>query len=71
MCAYRWEIYFYPNLTVTNTSSVQIGINYTGEGRRRELKGCVKDAKNVRDFLISKFPAFRIIHSLTHSILDR
>ena len=65
MCAYRWEIYFCPNLTAT-TTPVQIGIDYTGTGEEGELSGCVNDAMKVREFLISRFCAFRITRSLTH-----
>ena len=39
------------NLGLTNVTSVQIGINYTG--MPKALNGCVNDAKNVRKFLIS------------------
>lgn len=52
MCTYPREPIstLEPNLTVTNTASVQVGINYTGTAR--ELNGCVNDAKNVRNFLM-------------------
>ena len=42
-----------PNLTSTNAVSAQIGINYTGTAEG--LGGCVNDAKNVREFLMSRF----------------
>ena len=71
MCAYRWEIYFCPNLTVRTTASVQIGIDYTDMGEEDELSGCVNDAMNIREFLISGFYVLRIVRSLTHSVLDR
>ena len=38
---------------LTNVTSAQIGINYTGMAGR--LKGCINDAKNVCKFLISMF----------------
>jgi hypothetical protein len=43
------------NQALTNVTPVQIGINY--KGTRRELNGCVNDAKNVRQFLMSAFCA--------------
>ena len=45
---------------MTNTTFVQIGINYTGTAK--ELNGCVNDAKNVREFLMSRFHAFHTTH---------
>ena len=42
-----------PNFMLTNVTSAQIGINYTGMAGR--LKGCINDAKNVCKFLISMF----------------
>lgn len=53
-------------MTVTNTTFVQVGINYTGTAR--QLNGCVNDAKNVRKFLISGFYAFHIDHSPIHTV---
>jgi hypothetical protein len=44
----------------------QIGINYTGQ--RRELRGCVNDAKNVRNFLISEFSAFYPSTAITNEV---
>ena len=41
------------SLTLVNTAFVQIGINY--KGSKNELNGCVNDAHNIRQFLISRF----------------
>lgn len=67
VCTYPRDFFstLKPNLTVTNTVSVQVGINYTGTGR--QLNGCVNDAKNVRKFLTSKFYALPVICSPTYA----
>jgi len=48
---------FYPciKLDADEVTSVQVGINYTGTAM--ELNGCVNDARNVRNFLMSGFYA--------------
>jgi hypothetical protein len=44
---------FASNMTLMNVTSTKIGINYRGTAKA--LNGCVNDAKNVREFLMSMF----------------
>jgi len=67
MCMCIIALTLTPNLTLIIAASVQVGINYTGTAK--ELNGCVNDAKNVRNFLMSRFYSCVLqCSSSTHSI---